>query len=144
MFLNDLPRLLLLLWFLQLCFKWMKSLRNKGELSDCLTSGSCSSLFLLSPFPRPLKTDLQDSRSLQSSAQNLYCHTIQAQICRPFSLADLHLFNWAVCQKARPAWVMKAFVYLHSWHSLCISSVGWGFPGPCMDAQRRTNRMFAT
>lgn len=53
-------------------------------------------------------------------------------------------FNWAVCQKAWPAWVIEAFMYLHSWHSLCISSVGWGFPGPCTDAQRRTNRMFAT
>lgn len=43
-----------------------------------------------------------------------------------------------------PAWVIEAFMYLHSWHSLWISSVGWGFPGSCMDAQRRTNRMFAT
>lgn len=49
---------------------------------------------------------------------------------RLFSQSDLHLFNWAVCQKARSAWVIEAFMYLHSWHSLCISPVGQGFPGP--------------
>lgn len=61
---------------------------------------------------------------------NFYFCAAQALICCPFFLADLHLFNWAVCQKARPAWVIEAFMYLHSWHSLCISSVGWGFPEP--------------
>ena len=75
---------------------------------------------------------------------NFYFCAAQTQICCPFCLADLHLFNWAVCQKPWPAWVIEAFIYLHSWHSLCISSVGWGFPGPCMDVQRRTNRKFIT
>lgn len=75
---------------------------------------------------------------------NFYFCTAQAQICCPFLFGWPSSFNWAVCQKAWPAWVIEAFMYLHSWHSLCISSLGWGFPGPCTDAQRRTNRMFAT
>lgn len=61
------------------------------------------------------------------------------------SLWPTFIFSTGQCVKRPgPAWVIEAFMYLHSWHSLWISSVGWGFPGPCVDTQRRTNRMFAT
>lgn len=56
----------------------------------------------------------------------------------------LFFLNWPACQWAWPAWVIEAFVYLHSCHSLWISSVDGGFPWPRMDTQTGTNRMLAS
>lgn len=37
-------------------------------------------------------------------------------------------FPGGLFKSPRPTWIIEAFTYLHSWHSWCVASVGWGFP----------------
>lgn len=38
------------------------------------------------------------------------------------------VFPGGLFKSPRPTWIIEAFTYLHSWHSWCVASVGWGFP----------------
>lgn len=126
-------------------FERVKSSNNKGISEDVwLTSFWCI-ITLLDFLVLIFVLSLVFSITASSALTMLMIQKLYFYFWSNLTLSiDFFFLSLDSVPKTWPAWVIEAFMHLHTRHSLGISSVGPGFPTNCAYARRRTNRMFTT